>query len=84
MLANMNLAQEAWEQNNIARFGAMLQGLVSLDGTNWTLISSNSLTMATNIYIGLAVASGSNQTLNTSTFTNLTVIPAKSSAVTKN
>ena len=31
--------------------------------------------MATNIYVGLAVASGSSSTLNTATFTNMTVVP---------
>ena len=31
--------------------------------------------MATNIYVGLAVASGASNVLNSATFTNLTVIP---------
>ena len=49
--------------------------LQSTDGTNWTLVNSRSITMATNIYVGLAVASGSSNTLNTATFTNVTVVP---------
>jgi hypothetical protein len=33
------------------------------------------MNMAANIYIGLAVASGSSNTLNTATFTVATVVP---------
>ena len=59
----------------LVRAGNSLYSYQSTTGTNWTLVSSNSITMATNIYFGLAVASGSTNTLNTSTFTNLTVVP---------
>ena len=59
----------------LVRTGNSLYSYQSTTGTNWTLVSSNSITMATNIYFGLAVASGSTNTLNTSTFTNLTVVP---------
>ena len=31
--------------------------------------------MATNIYVGFAVASGTSNVLNNSTFTNVTVVP---------
>jgi Domain of unknown function (DUF4082)/Bacterial Ig domain/Bacterial Ig-like domain (group 2)/Fibronectin type III domain len=59
----------------LVRTGNTLYGYKSTDGTNWTLVNSHSITMATNIYVGLAVASGSSNTLNTATFTNVTVIP---------
>jgi len=59
----------------LVRTGNTLYGYSSTDGTTWTLVNSRSITMATNIYVGLAVASGSSNTLNTSTFTNLTVVP---------
>ena len=59
----------------LARAGNSLYSYQSTTGTNWTLVTSNSITMATNIYFGLAVASGNTNTLNTSTFTNLTVVP---------
>jgi hypothetical protein len=59
----------------LVRTGNSLYSYQSTTGTNWTLVTSNSITMATNIYFGLAVASGSTNTLNTSTFTNLTVVP---------
>jgi len=50
-------------------------GYKSANRTNWTLVNSRSITMATNIYVGLAVASGTSNVLNSATFTNLTVIP---------
>jgi sulfur relay (sulfurtransferase) complex TusBCD TusD component (DsrE family) len=59
----------------LVRTGNVLYGYKSTDGTNWTLVKSGSITMATNIYVGLAVASGSSSALNTATFTNMTVVP---------
>ena len=59
----------------LVRTGNTLYGYKSTDGTNWTQVNSRSITMATNIYVGLAVASGSSTSLNTATFTNVTVVP---------
>ena len=59
----------------LVRTGNALYGYNSTDGTNWTQVNSRNITMATNIYVGLAVASGSSNTLNTATFTNVTVVP---------
>ena len=59
----------------LVRTGNWLYGYSSTDGTNWTQVDSRSITMATNIYVGLAVASGSTTSLNTSTFGNVTVVP---------
>ena len=59
----------------LVRTGNVLYGYKSTDGTNWTQVNSRSITMATNIYVGLVVASGSSNTLNTTTFTNVTVVP---------
>jgi regulation of enolase protein 1 (concanavalin A-like superfamily) len=59
----------------LTRKGNTLAGYQSTDGTNWTQVNSGSITMATNIYVGLVVASGSANTLNTATFTNVTVVP---------
>ena len=53
----------------------MFYGYKSANGTSWTLVGSRAITMATNIHVGLAVASGSSSVLNSSTFTNVTVIP---------
>jgi hypothetical protein len=63
----------AWTR--LVRTGNALYGYKSTDGTNWTQVNSGSITMATNIYVGLAVASGSSSTLNTATFTSITVVP---------
>jgi len=63
----------AWAR--LVRVGNTFYGYKSTDGTNWTQAGSRSITMATNIYVGLAVASGSSNTLNTATFTNLTAVP---------
>jgi len=59
----------------LVRTGSTISGYKSTNGTTWTLVNSRSITMATNIYIGLAVASGNATTLNESTFTNITVVP---------
>jgi hypothetical protein len=63
----------AWTR--LVRMGNTLYGYNSTDGTNWTQVNSRSITMATNIYVGLVVASGSSNTLNTATFTNVIVVP---------
>ena len=59
----------------LVRTGNTLYCYMSTDGTTWTQVNSRRIAMATNIYIGLAVASGSSTTLNTATFTNMTVVP---------
>src|SRR5262249_10454560 len=41
----------------VVRKSNTLSGYTSTDGTNWNLVNSTSLTMANNIYVGLAVAS---------------------------
>jgi len=59
----------------VVRSGNTLYGYKSVNGLNWTLVSSCSITMATNAYIGLAVASGSTSTLTTCAFSNVSVVP---------
>jgi len=63
----------AWVR--LVRTGNTLYGYKSASGTNWTKVSSHNITMATNIYMGFAVASGNSNTLNTATFNNVTVVP---------
>ncbi len=63
----------AWVR--LVRSGDTLSSYKSSDGTNWTLVNSSTVTMASNIYLGLAVASGSSTVLNTSVFSNVTVVP---------
>jgi hypothetical protein len=59
----------------VVRSGDTLSGYKSVDGVNWTLINSITITMAPNIYIGWAVASGSTSGLVTAVITNVSVVP---------
>jgi hypothetical protein len=67
------VAPNAWAL--LQRFGNTFYGFSSVDGTNWFYVSSATFGMATNINFGFAVASGTTNALNTSTFTNLIVQP---------
>ena len=59
----------------VVRSGNTLSGYKSADGVNWSLVNSANITMATNIYVGLAVASGATNTLATSSLNNVMVVP---------
>ena len=53
----------------ITRSGNTLSGYTSTDGVTWTqTVSTKTISMATNVYIGLAVTSGSTTSLATATF----------------
>jgi RHS repeat-associated protein len=58
----------------ITRSGNSFTGYISIDGINWTQIgTSQTITMATNVYIGLAATSNSATTLGTFTFDNVSI-----------
>lgn len=59
----------------LVRSGNTINGYKSTDGANWTLVNSASISMAANVYVGLAVASGTSGVLNTSVFGNVSVVP---------
>jgi hypothetical protein len=60
----------------IVRTGSTIATYKSSNGTSWTLVnSSTNTTFAFTCYIGLAVGSGSNTTLNTSQISNVSVTP---------
>ena len=60
----------------LVRAGTTITAYKSTNGTSWTSVgSSNNTTFAATCYIGLAVSSGSNTTLNTSQMSNVTVTP---------
>jgi hypothetical protein len=63
----------AWVR--LVRTGSTLFGYGSADGTNWTQVTGGSITMATNVYVGLAVGSGASNTLSTVTFHDVIVVP---------
>jgi Right handed beta helix region len=58
---------------SLLRLGNVLYGYESSDAVNWTPVGTNTVSMATDAYIGLAVTSKSNTVLNTSTFDHVTV-----------
>jgi RHS repeat-associated protein len=64
----------------LVRSGNTFTPYSSTDGVNWTAIASETITMAQNVYVGLAVESGSNSTLSTATFDNVSISPAASPA----
>jgi len=60
----------------LVRSGTTITAYKSANGTSWTTVGSTTrTTFGASCYIGLAVGSGSNNTLNTSSFTNVSVTP---------
>jgi regulation of enolase protein 1 (concanavalin A-like superfamily) len=59
----------------LVRTGNTFDSYLSSDGTNWTLLGSTTVSMNSNVYIGLVVCSVNNTTLNTSTFDNVSKTP---------
>ena len=58
----------------VVRSGSTLSGYSSFDGVNWLQLgTSQTIPMAQNVYIGLAVSSGSTSTLATATFDNVAI-----------
>lgn len=57
----------------VVRVGELFNGYRSPDGTNWTLVGSTSLSMNSSYYIGLAVCSVNDGTLNQAVFDNVSI-----------
>jgi len=62
-----------WVQ--LARIGNSFVASYSANGTAWTALATNTISMATNAYIGIPVCSVNNSVLNTATFTNVAPTP---------
>jgi hypothetical protein len=58
----------------LTRRGNVFTGYESSDGANWTLVGSDTVTMATNVYIGLAVTSHNDGALCTADFDNVSFL----------
>jgi regulation of enolase protein 1 (concanavalin A-like superfamily) len=71
--SGLGLAANTWTR--LVRSGNAVLGYKSADGATWTLVSSNSIGMATNVYFGLAVSSGTTNSLSSAVFTNIVAIP---------
>jgi hypothetical protein len=59
----------------ITRVGDTFTAYRSSDGSSWTTIQSQTITMASSVYIGLAVTSTNDGTLCTATMSNVTASP---------
>jgi regulation of enolase protein 1 (concanavalin A-like superfamily)/phosphatidylserine/phosphatidylglycerophosphate/cardiolipin synthase-like enzyme len=57
----------------LTRAGTVFSAYVSADGVNWTLVGSDTISMPTAVYAGLAVSSHNNAALATATFDNVSV-----------
>jgi RHS repeat-associated protein len=64
------------------RNGSTFTGYASADGVNWTQVGTRQITMAQNVYIGLAVSSYDPSTLVTATFDNVSIRVGSSPLVT--
>jgi regulation of enolase protein 1 (concanavalin A-like superfamily) len=58
------------------RAGNTFSAYASADGTNWSSLGQTTISMAAQIYVGLAVSSHHNGTLGTAVFDNVTVSAA--------
>ncbi|MGB7154128.1 MAG: IPT/TIG domain-containing protein [Candidatus Acidiferrales bacterium] len=68
-----------WVQ--VVRSSGTFSVYTSLDGVNWTQLgSTQTISMAQDVYVGLAVSSENNSTLATATFDNVSVNPTASPA----
>lgn len=63
------LAAPYWVK--VVRSGSTFSGYSSSDGVTWTLVGSDTLSMATNVYFGLALTSHDNAQLCTATVNNV-------------
>ena len=69
----------------LVRQGSNFTGFNSPDGLTWTQVGAASVSMATNIFVGLAVTAHNNVLSNTATFDSVTIagrLPAPPTALT--
>ena len=59
----------------LVRSGNTFTAYRSANGTTWTSMGSTTVTMAANVYIGLAVTAHRDGALNRSTIDSVTVVP---------
>ncbi len=76
-----NLTPPVWLK--LVRSGSTFNGYTSTDGVNWSQIgTSDTISMAQNVYVGLAVSSGSTTVPVTATFDNVSVTVGTTPLVT--
>ena len=64
----------------LTRAGTTITASLSTDGTNWTIVGSDTLAMTSTIYVGLAVSSHVAGTTATATFASTSVTAAPATA----
>jgi hypothetical protein len=72
---NAKLAATAPRWVRLTRVGNLLTGSISTDGTVWTDVGSATISMGSEIYIGLAVTSHDNTQTCETIFDSVTVVP---------
>ncbi|HEX6973811.1 MAG TPA: hypothetical protein VF147_05380, partial [Vicinamibacterales bacterium] len=55
------------------RSGDVITAYQSADGTDWTLVGSDTIPMGTTVYVGLGVSSHTTSSTATATFDNVTI-----------
>jgi hypothetical protein len=59
----------------VTRVGSTFTGYRSTDGITWTAVGSETITMGATVYVGVAVTSHIDGTINSSTFDNVSAAP---------
>jgi hypothetical protein len=59
----------------VVRTGSTFEGFSSPDGVVWTSVGSQTISMSSSVFIGLAVTSHNDGTLCTAVFENVTATP---------
>jgi hypothetical protein len=67
----------------LTRTGSTVSAFTSPDGSSWSLVGTDSLAMASTVYVGLAVSSHVAGTVATSTFSSAAVTPTSSTSGTE-
>jgi regulation of enolase protein 1 (concanavalin A-like superfamily) len=63
----------------LVREGSLFSAYFSADGSNWTMVGTDTIAIDSSVYVGLAVTSHNSASAATATFTNVTVRTPSSS-----
>ena len=83
-----NAAQDATSGTTVpcwvrlVRSGTTFTGYSSADGVNWKMTGTQTLTMGTTVYVGLALTSHDSNNSATAQFTNVSIVPATAQVLT--
>ena len=65
----------------IVRSGSTVSAYVSGDGSSWSLVGSDTITMGTTVYVGLALSSHTDTAIATATYDNVSVSASSTSTL---